>query len=72
MMRPNVTDIGPDKPMSSLVYGVIQLVALLCGAVQLHLDAGYDNLLSVACVVLATLVCVSYLRRSGCMNDAPV
>lgn len=72
MMRPNATDLGPAKPMSSLVYGVIQLVALVCGAVQIHLDAGYDNLLSVACVVMATLVCVSYLRRSGCMNDAPV
>lgn len=60
------------RPMSALVYALFWLVALLCGAVQLYLDAGYDNVLSVACVVSATLVCVSYLRRSGCMNDAPV
>lgn len=60
------------RPMSDFVYVAICLVALLAGAVQLHLDASYDNVLSVACVVLSTLVCISYLRRSGCMNNAPV
>lgn len=60
------------KPMSSFVYAVIWLVALLSGGIQIYLDAGYDNVLSVACVVTATMACISYLRRSHCMDDAPI
>ncbi len=58
--------------MSDFVYVVIGLVVLLSSMVQVHLDAGYDNMLSVMCVVISSAVCLAYLHRSDCMKDAPV
>lgn len=60
------------RPMSSFVYGVMWLTAVLAGAYQLHLDAHYDNMLPVFCVLLSTSVCLAYLQRSDCMKDAAV
>lgn len=60
------------RPLSSFVYAMITATAWLAACFQVYLDTAYENVLPVACVLISTMVCMAYLRRSGCMEDAPV
>lgn len=49
-----------------------QVLALVCGLLQVGIDRSYENLISVTLVVLSSMVLYEYIMRSRVMFDHPI
>lgn len=49
-----------------------QVLAVLCGLIQIGVDRSYDNLISVSLVVASSVVLYEYILRSRVMLDHPI